>query len=198
MGTDIRLPDPVELAPGVRLHAGALADSSGLIDRALAQPDKWVDSKLGSGAQAARARNSSSFLMDSGGADWNEVHSVIRMAAHSYNNNFDASWNGTLDRVTMLRYLEGDGFYVPHYDDSSRFPRAFSMLIYLNDVVEGGETEFTALGLSVRPAAGDLVVFPAQPPYVHQACVPTVGDKFVIATFCPRARWAHAMNEETL
>lgn len=193
-GAEGRLPDPVELAPGVRLHAGAIADPRRLIDRALARPDEWASSKLGSGARAARARNSSSFLMESGAAEWTEVYAVIRLAAHSYNNDFDASWDGALDRVTMLRYLEGDGFYVPHYDDSSRFPRAFSMLIYLNDVVEGGETEFTALGLSVRPAAGDLVVFPAQPPYVHQACVPTVGDKFVIATFCPRAPWTHATS----
>lgn len=188
----VDLPKPKVLAPGIHLYEGALLHPQRIIDAAMSRPEEWTESLLGRGAVELSARKSFSFSMQEFDPAWNEVRRVIHAAADDYNQFYDANWDGSIDRVSMIRYLESVGFFVLHHDDGPRFPRAFSILIYLNDVVEGGETEFTALGVSVRPTAGDLVVFPAQPPYRHQARVPTVGEKFVIATFCPRARWTYA------
>lgn len=189
-GEHVDLPKSTELAPGIHLYAGALPNPQRIIDAAMARPEEWTESLLGRGAVKPSARKSFSFQMESFDPEWEEVRRVVHAAAEDYNQFYEANWDGSFDRLAMIRYLKGVGFFVLHHDDGPNFPRAFSILIYLNDVVEGGETEFTALGVSVRPMAGDLVVFPAQPPYRHQARVPTVGEKFVIATFCPRARWA--------
>ena len=73
----------------------------------------------------------------------------------------------------MGRY-RNDEFYKPHYDafdtasqDGRRFAqnggqRVCTVLVYLNDVPNGGETSFAKLGLRVRPRRGvALVFFPA-------------------------------------
>ena len=66
----------------------------------------------------------------------------------------------------ILSYRNGSG-YLAHTDCTAnqdlyeaRAPvRMASVLIYLTDDFEGGETEFTRLGLRVKPPVGSAVVF---------------------------------------
>lgn len=74
--------------------------------------------------------------------------------------------------VSVLHYLPGQEF-TPHYDGHSfeRAPevvekmeasggqRLFTTILYLNDVAEGGATDFPELGLSVPPRCGRLLIF---------------------------------------
>ncbi|HRK95726.1 MAG TPA: 2OG-Fe(II) oxygenase, partial [Rhodospirillales bacterium] len=72
-----------------------------------------------------------------------------------------------------LRYLPGEE-YKPHYDfirpwgpEAASFAaelaemgqRAATVLVYLNEGYEGGETVFTRLGLTFKGAAGDALIF---------------------------------------
>mmetsp|Transcript_12577 Transcript_12577/g.37410 ORF Transcript_12577/g.37410 Transcript_12577/m.37410 type:complete len:247 (+) Transcript_12577:209-949(+) len=78
-----------------------------------------------------------------------------------------------LELPQVGRYRQTE-FYKPHYDafdtgssDGKRFAqnggqRVATVLVYLNDVANGGETSFSKLGLRVRPVKGTaLVFFPA-------------------------------------
>lgn len=80
---------------------------------------------------------------------------------------------GHLELPQVGRYRGGE-FYKPHYDafdtassDGRRFAqnggqRVCTVLVYLNDVENGGETSFSKLGLRVKPRKGTaLVFFPA-------------------------------------
>lgn len=60
----------------------------------------------------------------------------------------------------ILRYAP-DQEYRPHLDalTGATNQRRWTVLVYLNDGFEGGETEFPQLGLAARGAVGDALVF---------------------------------------
>lgn len=78
----------------------------------------------------------------------------------------------------ILKYEPGE-YYDPHYDAARNIPRICSALLYLNDVEEGGETEFINFDVSVKPKAGRLVIFPSNYAYTHAARLPKNGTKYV-------------------
>jgi Rps23 Pro-64 3,4-dihydroxylase Tpa1-like proline 4-hydroxylase len=88
-----------------------------------------------------------------------------------------------MEKISMLEYLAGDGFYKPHYDFGPETPRSMSAVLYLNDVEEGGETYFDKLDLSIAPKAGRLILFPSNIPYSHEARNPVSGNKYVLVTW---------------
>lgn len=83
----------------------------------------------------------------------------------------------------MLHYEMNDGFYAPHADSGKENPRIFSAVLYLNTVEVGGETYFNNFDISVHPIAGNLVIFPANYAYVHEARKPLSDSKTVIVTW---------------
>jgi hypothetical protein len=68
--------------------------------------------------------------------------------------------------LQILKYDVGQ-FYREHVDfipEQSAIPcgpRLFTFFLYLNDVEEGGHTNFTRLGFSVAPKAGRAVLWPS-------------------------------------
>ena len=76
-----------------------------------------------------------------------------------------------------------EGFQL-HFDSIYSVANRYLVLLwYLNDVVEGGETRFPQLGLSVQPAAGRLLMFPPYWMYQHEGAAPRSGDKFILSTY---------------
>lgn len=65
--------------------------------------------------------------------------------------------------------------------------RAFVFILYLNDVREGGETEFLIPDndgyFKVQPKAGRLVIHPASWPYIHKGNMPITNDKYIVTTW---------------
>jgi hypothetical protein len=53
-------------------------------------------------------------------------------------------------------------------------------MVYLNDVEEGGETEFLYQGLKIKPEKGTLVVWPSSYTHVHRGNPPYSNDKYII------------------
>ena len=81
----------------------------------------------------------------------------------------------------MIRYRKG-GHYVPHADAGGDLgERYFTVVCYLNDNFEGGQTSFPSLGLAVKPKTGHAIVFPAR--YLHCAEPVTRGEKFILITW---------------
>ena len=52
-------------------------------------------------------------------------------------------------------------------------------MIYLNDVEEGGETEFLYQSIRVAPKAGTLLIWPAGFTHTHRGNPPLSGDKYI-------------------
>lgn len=63
-------------------------------------------------------------------------------------------------------------------DDEER--SELTLLIYLNDAFEGGQTEFPGQTCTVGPRIGRAVLFPHDAP--HRGCTVTEGTKYVLRT----------------
>jgi len=81
----------------------------------------------------------------------------------------------------IQRYRKKDGHYVMHHDASREFDkyRVLTFLWYLNDVPEGGETNFYNK-IWVTPRKGQLVLFPATWNHEHMGCMPISNDKYIV------------------
>lgn len=74
------------------------------------------------------------------------------------------------------------GYHVWHCEDSARTAqgRILSYILYLNDVDEGGETEFLYQGIRVPAKAGRLAIFPAGFTHTHRGNPPLNEDKYIL------------------
>jgi len=84
----------------------------------------------------------------------------------------------------LQRYQEGE-YYHWHVDADNDVlaPRQLVALWYLNDVEEGGETEFLFQDASVTPEKGKLILFPPFWTHEHRAAVVTKGVKYIATTW---------------
>ena len=58
------------------------------------------------------------------------------------------------------------------------------MFTYLNDVEEGGETEFLSNGeFTVKPKCGRMVVFPPSFMFPHRGRKPISNSKYILSTY---------------
>lgn len=90
-----------------------------------------------------------------------------------------------LENLRIKRYLveEADQFQ-PHFDALDYSCNRYMVFIwYLNDVAEGGETEFCDLGLRVAARSGRLLMFPPYWMYQHAGLPPRSNDKYIISTY---------------
>lgn len=94
---------------------------------------------------------------------------------------------------SILRYREGH-FYQRHIDNlllASRFQeveqgiptRDISIVGYLNDDFDGGETYFDRQDVKVQPEAGAVLVFPAYFTHPHQSLPVIQGQKYAFTTW---------------
>ena len=85
----------------------------------------------------------------------------------------------------MQRTRVGAGFHVWHHEnmrnvDNSRFLTA---ILYLNDIEEGGETEFLYIPRRIKPKAGRLVLFPSTFTHTHRGNPPLEQTKYIMTTW---------------
>ena len=81
------------------------------------------------------------------------------------------------------------GFHQWHYEDGrpSQSSRMLAWTIYLNDVKEGGETEFLYQSERVKPVKGRTVIFPAGFMHTHRGNPPISNEKYILTGwFCLR------------
>ena len=115
--------------------------------------------------------------------------------------NFDIAWkhyikntgvedlygdNLHLTEVKIQKTLPTEGYHVWHVEHGSGYEnkaRAFVYSIYLNDVEEGGETEFLHFSKRVKPKKGRIVIWPASFPYIHRGNSPLSGKKYLLTSW---------------
>lgn len=83
----------------------------------------------------------------------------------------------------IQKTLPGQGYHVWHHEHgySGRAPRrvlAFSL--FLNNVDEGGETEFLYQKIRFKPLMGQLIIWPAYFTHAHRGNPPLSGEKYIV------------------
>jgi len=84
----------------------------------------------------------------------------------------------------IQRYLANQGRYIYHndfqFDNDKNRDRVLTYIWYLNDVLEGGETEFFNGKIKIIPKKGKLVLFPASWTFPHCGKMPKSSNKYII------------------
>ena len=90
-----------------------------------------------------------------------------------------------LEDLRIKRYsCEAEERFQPHFDaGDAHVSRYMVFLWYLNDVAQGGETEFPDLGIKVQARAGRLLMFPPYWMFQHAGLAPVSNDKYIVSTY---------------
>lgn len=92
--------------------------------------------------------------------------------------------------INIQKYQKNKGGY-PHWH-SEQFPqqnhnealhRVVLYMFYLNDVEEGGETEFFYQKKKIIPKKGTMVIAPASFTHSHRGITPKSGDKYIATSW---------------
>jgi prolyl 4-hydroxylase len=90
-----------------------------------------------------------------------------------------------ISELVMKRYKPtGDEGFQLHFDAlGEKANRYLVFLWYLNDVEEGGHTEFPELNLRIQAKAGRLLIFPPYWMFQHIGKPPISNDKYILSTY---------------
>jgi|TARA_R110000772_G_scaffold3031_2_gene11102 hypothetical protein len=86
----------------------------------------------------------------------------------------------------LQKYVKNEGHYNAYHfetDHPDNCCRAFVYIFYLNDVLEGGETDMLYANTKVQPKQGRVVVHPAAFPFIHNGHMPVSHDKYILTSW---------------
>ncbi|MEO1994257.1 MAG: 2OG-Fe(II) oxygenase, partial [Planctomycetaceae bacterium] len=92
--------------------------------------------------------------------------------------------------VNAQKYEQSTGGYphwhsevYPELPDNEALHRILFYMYYLNDIQDGGETEFFYQQRSIEPRAGRMVVAPAYFTHTHRGNTPRSADKYILTSW---------------
>ncbi len=95
-----------------------------------------------------------------------------------------------LGKIQAQKYAKGSGNYnywhcevYPMAPHNEQLHRSLLFMFYLNDVAEGGKTEFYYQNKAISPKAGRMVIAPAYFTHTHRGCVPISNDKYILTSW---------------
>ena len=121
-----------------------------------------------------------------------QYYDRIKEVYRQYAKDIDSRYlpnDAKIESARLKKYQNNDidqfGWHTDVGDEpsSSRF---LVMFTYLNDVTEGGETEFesnTEEGFTIQPKCGRIVVFPPMWMFPHRGKKPISNPKYILSTY---------------
>lgn len=163
------------LAPGVHLYRNVWPNSMETMN-SLLDKDFWKDKDGRNGAKKWVREDffdNAEYTRENGKQSdtcWLWEHSEANEAFRGIIDSYCFHWNidpKSRESLRISRFSNGE-FFGAHSDDSYATPRTVSLVYYPNDDYEGGELEFIHFGVTIKPKAGDLLVFPSGYSYEHR------------------------------
>jgi Rps23 Pro-64 3,4-dihydroxylase Tpa1-like proline 4-hydroxylase len=153
--------------PGMHIYSNIWENSQEFLDKleteefwkTTPRSKEWIredfyDEEVGKRASTCWVRNSP------------EIQDAFQEVVDSYLSHWNLDpkiW----EDVRITKYTPGE-YFGAHPDDSFGTPRTVSMVYYPNDDYEGGELEFIHFGVTIKPKAHQLFVFPSGYSYEHK------------------------------
>lgn len=118
-------------------------------------------------------RHDASFLVNYHSAsEASQINQFLKSCMMHYIDEYDQLKNMAMvsTDVKFQRTPPGGGYHLWHYENAAYAYscREVTWMIYLNDVDEGGETEFRFQKRRIKPTQGTVVLFPAAMTHVHK------------------------------
>jgi hypothetical protein len=116
------------------------------------------------------------------------VCEYLQRRAEAYIEKYPACNKGdpwqVLDGVNLQYYPPGGGFHAWHTERMScndpMSSRHLVFMTYLNDVTDGGETEFLHQGIKIKPEKGLTIIWPTDWTFTHRGVVSTTQEKWIV------------------
>jgi len=86
------------------------------------------------------------------------------------------------DAYSVLKYGQGQQF-TNHIDDHPSYPRRVSTVYYLNDNYTGGEIKFPRFGITYKPKANQIILFPSTYVYNHSVSPVIEGERYAVVSW---------------
>jgi len=101
----------------------------------------------------------------------------------------------------IQKYKPNEGFFAPHSERGSisTIYRHLVFMTYLNDVTDGGETEFFYQKLKVKPEKGLTLIWPTDWTFTHNGITSPTQTKYITTgwySFTPKGLLDERTNEE--
>jgi hypothetical protein len=93
--------------------------------------------------------------------------------------------HGISGTVKIQKTKPSEGYHVWHCENSTIVEgnRLLLAILYLNDVENGGETEFLYQKMRIKPETGKLILCPTGFTHTHRGNPPLDGEKFIMTTW---------------
>ena len=90
--------------------------------------------------------------------------------------------NVDIGGFNIQKYSPGDHFAKIHSERTNlrNLHRVFAWMTYLNDVEDGGMTNFTHYDLKIKPEIGKTLIWPAEWTHAHSGEILNSGKKYII------------------
>ena len=91
-----------------------------------------------------------------------------------------ANFNYISSLVLLQKTAPTEGYHIFHGEDLNwnTNSRTLAWMVYLNDVEEGGETEFLYQSTKIKPEKGKVVIWPGSFTHLHRGN-PPMQDKYI-------------------
>lgn len=110
-----------------------------------------------------------------------ETANTLKVCIDDYTEHQDIHPMEYMEAINFVKYGVGEHF-APHNDHGFTYVCTVSTVTYFNDDYDGGELEFTKLGIKIKPESGDIVVFPSSFIYTHSSLPVKSGFKYAAVT----------------
>jgi len=153
-------------APGITTSGEVMPELKKSMDLAISDLDEWedIDRTLFQSLAENLEEYAKRIIEITGNPLWSSEIKDTGYNIKRYRQNDYYNWH-----VDCQTYIEG-------------WTRTIAGIWYLNEVEEGGETEF-AFGHKVVPEIGKLILFPATWNFPHRGLSPIKGNKYIITSF---------------
>jgi hypothetical protein len=190
--------EKIKLAPGVFVYKNIIKKEFNIINKlefslTNNQDYKWRQATVGYGFRKPDYRDCLDFKFKK--EDIKKNDDISNNLKDIWQNCYDSMYHAVSDyclehnlvelqyweSMNFIKYLEGNHFE-EHTDHGFSYNATVSLVAYINDDYKGGEIKFRLQDLLYKPEAGDLIIFPSNYIYPHQAMPVTNGTKYSIVT----------------
>lgn len=112
-----------------------------------------------------------------------DLHQQIFDYLYPCSQDYGRYWGVGINYFEVFNFVKYDGpgkHFNIHADHGPAYVTTVSMVAYLNDNYEGGELYFPRFDLTIKPAAGDLFIFPSTYIYEHASMPIIQGTKYSV------------------
>lgn len=133
-------------------------------------------------------RKNTQELVLSMGGEWEEVLLGLSNSIGRYLPKYIENWKAAFtvplrpEPIRIQKYPPG-GHFSWHSDNmGGSITRVLTIIWYLNDVTEGGETEYIWQDMKIKPKAGSMLICPVGWPFFHCGRPPVNDNKYIAIT----------------